>query len=161
MGIGGYCKRVMTGPRQMLLELICYASDRGKPAVLNVRPEKIMELCMRGLIEQREDGYWITELGRGQCPQQYIPGQDLRSSANVRELWQVHEIPPRLVPTRAARRSQHVSGDLSAVWRRLVNLGSNAARDLEFMATGLAVRVLGQYIFYIYFARGHVTWQQF
>jgi hypothetical protein len=58
----------MTSASQVLLELICYASDRGKPAVLRVRPESISELCTRGLIEQREDGYWTTELGRGLCP---------------------------------------------------------------------------------------------
>ena len=57
----------MTEPRQVLLQLICYASDRGKPAVLEVRPEEISELCQRGFIEQREGGYWITDLGRGHC----------------------------------------------------------------------------------------------
>ena len=65
---GSYHEREMIGLRQVLLELICYASDRGKPAVLEVRPEKIIELRKRGLIEKRADGYWITELGRGQCP---------------------------------------------------------------------------------------------
>jgi len=76
----------MTRPRQVLLELIRYASDRGKPVVLNVRPESIMELCMQGLIEKCEDGYWITEIGRGRCPQQIAPEQDLASPANVVDL---------------------------------------------------------------------------
>ena len=76
----------MTRPRQVLLELICYASDRAKPAVLNVRAETIMELCMQGLIEKCEDGYWITEMGRGQCPQRYAPEQDLASPTNVADL---------------------------------------------------------------------------
>ena len=112
----------MTGTRQVLLELICYASDRGKPAVLNVRPESIMELCMCGLIYQREDGYWITELGRGQCFQRDSPEQDLRSLANVRDMRPVRETTPRQVPSRATAGPQRISGDLPVGWRRLAKL---------------------------------------
>ena len=120
MSTGGYCEREMTERRQVLLDLICYASARGKPAVLNVRPESIMDLCMQGLIEKREDGYWITEHGRRQCPQQNAPEQDVPCPTEARDMWQVHEIPPRQAPARAAGGSQSASGDLSAVWRRLV-----------------------------------------
>ena len=112
----------MTGKRQVLLDLICYASARGKPAVLNVHPENIMELCMRGLIERREDGYWITEEGREQCPQQYVSDQDLRSPSRTGNVWQVHEVPPHQTPAREARESQRVSGNLSSVWRRMVKV---------------------------------------
>jgi hypothetical protein len=79
----------MTDPRQVLLELICYASDMRKPALLKVRPESILELCTQGLIERRENGYWITELGREQCQQRNI---DLASSANVVDLNPSQEI---------------------------------------------------------------------
>jgi hypothetical protein len=61
----------MTDPGKVLLSLISYASERGKPAVLNVRPKTISLLCAAGLIEEREGGYWITELGRGAA---YAPG---------------------------------------------------------------------------------------
>jgi hypothetical protein len=76
----------------VLLELICYASDRGKPAVLALRPEKIAALSIRGLIEQREDGYWITETGRAQCAYRSVPDQHLPSPAPVRDLWPGREI---------------------------------------------------------------------
>jgi len=80
-----------TGPRQVLLELICYASDRGKPAILNLRQESIAELYTRGLIEEREDGYWITKLGREHCPQPYTPERDLHDARNVVDLRQSQE----------------------------------------------------------------------
>jgi hypothetical protein len=112
----------MTGKRQVLLDLICYASARGKPAVLNVHPESIMELSMRGLIELREDGYWITEQGREQCPQQYAPDQDLRSPSRTGNVWQGHEISPRQAPARVASEPQSVSENLSSVWRRMVKV---------------------------------------
>jgi hypothetical protein len=54
----------MTDPGKVLLSLINYASDRGKPAVLKVRPRAVSLLRAGGLIEERDDGYWITELGR-------------------------------------------------------------------------------------------------
>ncbi len=54
----------MTDVGNVLLALICYASDQHKPAVLKVHPETVMLLRSRGLIEFQEDGYWITDLGR-------------------------------------------------------------------------------------------------
>ena len=109
MSIRGNCEREMTGMRQVLLELICYASDRGKPAILNVRPERITELSMRGLIEQCEDGYRITKLGREQCPRQEVPEQDLRSPTKAGNMWQVHGIPPRQALARATSGSRGAS----------------------------------------------------
>jgi hypothetical protein len=72
-----------TGTRQVLLELICYASNRGKPAILNLRPEYIEELSTRGLIEEHDDGYWITDLGRAQCPKESSPGREIHSPMDV------------------------------------------------------------------------------
>jgi hypothetical protein len=72
-----------TGTRQVLLELICYASNRGKPAILNLRPEQIAELSTRGLIEEFDGGYWITELGRAQCPQECVPGRETHDHIDV------------------------------------------------------------------------------
>jgi hypothetical protein len=79
----------MTVTRQVLLELICYASNQGKPAVLRLRAEHIAELCTRELIEKHEDGYWITELGREQCNSQPIPGRDFQSPMEVAVLEQI------------------------------------------------------------------------
>jgi hypothetical protein len=103
----------MTNPRQVLLDLICYASDRGKSATLNVRPERISELYMRGLIDKREDGYWITELGRAQCQKRDAAEQDIRSQATMKKKWKVRNTSPRqaLVPSRAASGPQHIPGD--------------------------------------------------
>lgn len=54
----------MTEPGRVLLALVSYASDRGKPAILKVSPQIVSLLCAGGLIERRADGYWITDLGR-------------------------------------------------------------------------------------------------
>ena len=59
----------MTNAEQVLLTLICYASDRNKPAVLRVHPGTILLLRSGGLIELQEDGYWITPLGRQRASQ--------------------------------------------------------------------------------------------
>ena len=54
----------MTHPAEVLLALISYATDRGKPVVLRVRPQAISLLAAAGLIEEQQDGYWTTDLGR-------------------------------------------------------------------------------------------------
>ena len=102
----------MTSARQVLLELIRYASDQGKPALLNLRAERIAELRNRGLIELREDGYWITELGRGQCPRQELHDREV-ASPNTTELRSALEAP-------AARYGNRALADLPVAWRRLV-----------------------------------------